>query len=166
MHCSRRRLLRRGQEFHVCTKIKSAIGKKSGKLIYWSSYIYIYIYIYLPLSPSLSLSLYIYIYNCIYIYVYHQHHVTLSARIFLAVSCYTSLSSITFGRSSGLHPVSEQRTELLYVGSNWTPCLCSSMWRGPQLYITHEFVPTSPGVSRVSSSSNFDSFCDGWSVAV
>ena len=53
-------------------------------------------------------------------------------------------------------------TELLYVGSNWTSCLCSSMWRDLQEYITHELVPTSPVVSRVSGSSNFDSFCDGW----
>ena len=36
------------------------------------------------------------------------------------------------------------------------------MWRGPQEYITYEFVPTSPAVSRMSSSSNFDSFRDGW----
>ena len=57
-------------------------------------------------------------------------------------------------------------TKLLYVGSSWTSCLCSSMWRGPQAYITYELVLTSPAVSRVSASSNFDSFCDGWLVAV
>ena len=55
-------------------------------------------------------------------------------------------------RSSGLHP--------------WSSCLCSSMWRGPREYIAYEFVPTSPAVSRMSGSSNFDSFRDGWSVAV
>ena len=32
VHCSRRRLLRRGQEFHVCTINKSAHTKKSGNL--------------------------------------------------------------------------------------------------------------------------------------
>ena len=32
MHCSRRRLLRRGLEFHVCTINKSAHTKKSGNL--------------------------------------------------------------------------------------------------------------------------------------
>ena len=53
-------------------------------------------------------------------------------------------------------------TELLYVGSSWSPCLCSSMQRGPQEYITYELVPTSPAVSRMSGSSNFDSFRDGW----
>ena len=27
-------------------------------------------------------------------------------------------------------------TELLYVGSSWSSCLCSSMWRVPQEYVT------------------------------
>ena len=52
-------------------------------------------------------------------------------------------------------------TELLYVGSSWSPCLCTSMWRGPQEYITHELVPTSLAVSHMSGSSNLDSFQDG-----
>ena len=45
-HCSRRRLLRRGLEFHVCTINKSAHTKKVWKPIEGTSYIYIYIYIY------------------------------------------------------------------------------------------------------------------------
>ena len=53
-------------------------------------------------------------------------------------------------------------TELLYVGSSWTSCLCSSMGRGLQEYITYELVPTSPAMSLVSGSSNFDSFRYGW----
>ena len=53
-------------------------------------------------------------------------------------------------------------TELLYVGSSWSSCLCSAMWRGPQEYIPYELVPTSPAVSRMSGSSNLDSFRDGW----
>ena len=53
-------------------------------------------------------------------------------------------------------------TELLYVGSSWSSCLCSSMWRGPQEYVTHEFVPTSPAVSYMSGLSNLDNFRDGW----
>ena len=57
-------------------------------------------------------------------------------------------------------------TKLFYVVSSWTSCLCSSMWRGPQEYITHELVPTSSAVSRMSGLSNFDSFRDGWWVAV
>ena len=37
-------------------------------------------------------------------------------------------------------------TELLYVGSSWLSCLCSSMWSGSQDYITYKLVPTSPTV--------------------
>ena len=46
MHCSRRRLLRRGQEFNVSTIHKSAHTKKSGNVSY-APRIYIYIYIYI-----------------------------------------------------------------------------------------------------------------------
>ena len=53
-------------------------------------------------------------------------------------------------------------TELVYVGSSWSSCLCSSMWRGLLEYIFYELVPTSPVLSRMSGSSNFDSFRDGW----
>ena len=53
-------------------------------------------------------------------------------------------------------------TELLYVGSSWSSCLCSSMWRGPQECISYDFVLTSPAVSCMSGAFNFDSFCDGW----
>ena len=31
-------------------------------------------------------------------------------------------------------------TELLNIGSSWSSCLCSSMWWGPQEYITYELV--------------------------
>ena len=61
-----------------------------------------------------------------------------------------------------LRAISRIGTGLLYVGSNWTSCLCSSMWRGPQEYTTRDLVPTSPAGSHVSGSSNFDSFRDGW----
>ena len=44
VYCSRRRLLRSGLEFHVCTINKSAHTKGVLKLIVWTSYIYIYIY--------------------------------------------------------------------------------------------------------------------------
>ena len=40
VHCSRRRLLRRGLEFHECTINKSAHTKKIWKLIVCSSYIH------------------------------------------------------------------------------------------------------------------------------
>ena len=52
--------------------------------------------------------------------------------------------------------------ELLDVGSSWSSCLCSSMWSGPQEYIPYELVPTSPAVSHMPGSSNFDCFRDGW----
>ena len=57
-------------------------------------------------------------------------------------------------------------TEPLYVGFSWSSCLSLSIWRGPQEYITYELVLTSPVVSRMSGSSNFDSFHDGWLVAI
>ena len=97
------------------------------------------------------------------IIIYH-HHVTPSARISLIFSRHTSLSFIAPGLV--FRATSRMCTELLYVGSSWSPGLCSSMWRGPQEYITYELVPTSPTVSRMSGSSNFDSFRDRWSVPV
>ena len=53
-------------------------------------------------------------------------------------------------------------TELLYVDSSWSSCLCSSMWRSPQEHVTYEFVPTSPAVSHMSGSSHLDSFRIEW----
>ena len=61
---------------------------------------------------------------------------------------------------------SPYRSELLYVGSSWSPCFCSAMWRGPWENITYELVPTSPAVSCMPGSSNLDSFRDGWLVTV
>ena len=52
MHCSRKRLLRSGLEFHVCTINKSAHTKKVWKVITCTSYIYIYIYIYIYKYPG------------------------------------------------------------------------------------------------------------------
>ena len=49
-------------------------------------------------------------------------------------------------------------TELLYIGSCWSSCLCSSMRRGPQEYIINEFILTSLAVSCNSGSSNLDSW--------
>ena len=53
-------------------------------------------------------------------------------------------------------------TEMLYIASSWSSCLWLSMWWGPLEYIAFEFVLSSPEVFRISGSSNFDSFCDGW----
>ena len=52
-------------------------------------------------------------------------------------------------------------TDMLYIGSSWPSCLCSSMWRGPREYIAYELILTSLAVSRMSASSNLDSFRNG-----
>ena len=79
----------------------------------------------------------------------------------LATPLYRPLFPVVFRVTSHIY------TELLYVGSSWSSCLCSAMRRGPQEYITNELVPTSPAVSRImAGSSNLDSFRDGWQVAV
>ena len=67
-----------------------------------------------------------------------------------------------FKASQVFRATSRIGTELLYVGSSWSSCPCSSMCRGPQEYITYEYVPTSPAVFYRSGSSNFDSFRDEW----
>ena len=86
---------------------------------------------------------------------HHHHHVAPSSRISLTLSHYPSLSSIVPGRSSALHPVS--------VGFSWSSCLCSSILRGLQEYITYKFLHTSPAGFRMSGSSNLGSFHNGWS---
>ena len=56
-------------------------------------------------------------------YHHHHHHpVAPSARI---VHCFWRVFRAT----------SRNGTELLYVGSSWSTCLCSSMWRGAQEYV-------------------------------
>ena len=56
---------------------------------------------------------------------HHHHHVTLSAWISLTSPRHQSLSSIVSRRSSRLY-ISCIDTELLYIGSSWSSCLCSS----------------------------------------
>ena len=96
------------------------------------------------------------IYIYIYIYIsYHAISTDISDLLSLhlpIVHCFRQI----------LRATSRIGKELLYVGLNWTSCLCSSMWRGLQEYITYELIPTSPAVSCMSGSSNFDSFRDGW----
>ena len=45
-----------------------------------------------------------------------------------------------------LRATSRIGTELLYVDSNWTSCLCLSMWRGPLEYIIPYFSSSVPHV--------------------
>ena len=51
-------------------------------------------------------------------------------------------------------------TELLCIGSNWLSNLCSFVWSDPLEYVAYEFVLTSSAVSRMSGSTNLESFCD------
>ena len=67
-----------------------------------------------------------------------------------------------FRRSSRLHPVIG--TELLYIAGRLT--FARPYERDPPEYITHEFVLTSPAVSRMPGSSKMDSFRDGCTAAV
>ena len=55
-------------------------------------------------------------------YHHHHHHFALSARISLTLFHYHSLSSITSGRSSGLHPVSTQNCCMLVRPAFTRPC--------------------------------------------
>ena len=90
--------------------------------------------------------------------LHHRHH---HVTIFLILFCYPSLSSIVPADLQGYIPYRHRA-----VRSSWSPCLCSVTWRGPLKYIPYELVPTSPFVSCMSGSSNFDSFHDVWLVAV
>ena len=125
-------------------------------------YIYIYKYIYMCVCVCVCVCATINLESVMapqkFVQFHHHQHVAPSARIPLTFSNHPSQSSVASGRSSVTSRIS---TELLYVGSSWSCCLCSSIWRGPQEYITYELVPTSPAVSRMSGSSNFDSFRDG-----
>ena len=83
----------------------------------------------------------------------HFSYAIVSTRISLGLSHHLSLSFITPGRSSRLHPVSAH--------SCWSSNLCSSISRGPQEYIAYEFVFCSPAVFRMPGLSNLDSFVMG-----
>ena len=82
----------------------------------------------------------------IYIYIYHRHHHVLLAWISLTLSHHLSLLSITFGRSSMLHPVSVQSCCRLVLASPPTLArLCEGVHRSTllmsfslllQLYLT------------------------------
>ena len=67
---------------------------------------------------------------CIYIYIYHHHQVVLVAWISLTLSCHISLSSITSGRLSRLHPVSIQSCcRKVLVGRPTSARLCEGVHR-------------------------------------
>ena len=66
----------------------------------------------------------------IYIYIYHHYHVMLLAQISQTFSCHLSLSSITSGRFSRLHPrfIQSCCREVL-VGHPTFLCLCEGVHR-------------------------------------
>ena len=57
VHCSRKRLLRRGLEFHVCIINKSAHTKKVWKLIVCTSYMYNLVLVSAFLQNGISISI-------------------------------------------------------------------------------------------------------------
>ena len=93
---------------------------------------------------------YIYIYIYIYIIIMsrHQHGSLWSSPATLL--CRPSLPVGLQGYIQYRH-----RAVCMYVLTGRPAFACPSMWRGPQEYITYEFVPTSPAVS---GSSKLDSF--------
>ena len=92
--------------------------------------------------------------------IYH-HHVASSARVSLIL--WPSLPKDHRFRQV-IWSASRIYTELLYACSNWSSCIFSAMWRGPQQYIIYELVPTSPAVSCMLGSSNLECFfvMGGW----
>ena len=86
-------------------------------------------------------------------------HLVPSARISLTLSRHLRIRQVLWATPRIL-------TKLLCVGSSWSPCICSAIWRGPSEYVTYELIPTSPAVSSMSGLSNLDSFRDGCYVAV
>ena len=131
-------------------------------------YIYIYIYIYIVATgatfgnlklPKEALSRIFNWSSWQRLYHHCHHHVTLPVQISLILS--RRPDSIVHCSQEAFQATFCIGIELLYIGPCWSSCLCSSMWRGPQEYITYEFVLTSPTVSRVFGSSNLDSFPDG-----
>ena len=97
----------------------------------------------------------------LYLYIYishHHHHVVPLARISLTLSRHFSLSFITSGRSSGLHPVSSHNC-CMYVRAG-RPAFS---WPYAGVHRSTSLMSSSllsPAVSCMSGSSNLDSFHD------
>ena len=100
--------------------------------------------------------------NPIYIYIYIHIYISCCTANTDHLDPLSPLVSIVHRPREIFKATSCIGTELLYIDSSWSSCLYSSMWRGPQEYVAYEFVLTSPAVSRMSGSSNLDSFRDGW----
>ena len=103
VHCSRRRLLQRGLEFHVCTINKSAHTKKVWKLIIYTSYIPTLFSIPIQLLVILRKSL------LFVFYVYENYHqIAQTTSNSLTFSCHLSLSSFASSKSLRLPPLFRQ----------------------------------------------------------
>ena len=120
-------------------------------------FIYIYIYIHTHIQIYILMHTHLYTYIYIYIYISSCHAASIELPDF-------PLPPFSIVHSSQLvfKAISCISTELLHIGSSWSSCLCSSMWRGPLEYVTYEFISTSPAVSYMSGSSYLESFQDGW----
>ena len=86
--------------------------------------------------------IYIYIYVCMYVCMYSIYNI--SSSWYPPSTDIPDLLSPTFSVVNFFRHVLRTTscigTELLYVGSGWSSCLCSSLWNVPQEYITYEFV--------------------------
>ena len=107
-------------------------------------------------------SIYIYIYVCVYVYHYYYHHIMLSGRRTLILSCHQSLSFVAPGRSSRQHLVSAPSWCIkIFAGR--------TILMGPYLRVHRrtsiEFVLASPAVPRVSCSTYLGGFLT-WEVCV
>ena len=100
---------------------------------------------------SLYMHIHIYIHTHIYIYIYTRACAHTHTHIYIYIRTHEVFQATFY-----------IGTVLLYIGSCWSPILCSSICRGAQEYIAYELLLTSPAVSRKSGSSNLDSFRDGW----
>ena len=101
--------------------------------------------------------------NVLIFYHHHNHYVVPLARISLTISRHFSLSLITSGRSSGLHPISSHSC-CMYVQAGHP--VFARPYVGVHRSTSHELVPASPAVSCMSGLSDLDSFRDGRQVAV
>ena len=122
------------------------------------SHIQIYIYIYIYMCVCVCVCVCVYIYMHAYISSSSSSCRTISTDIpdpfsppFSIIQCFRQVFWVT----------SFIGTEQLYVGSSWPFCLGSTMWRGTQVYITLSLSLLLQQWSRMSGSSNFDSFRDG-----
>ena len=125
--------------------------------IHLCAYIYVCIHIYV-LGVYIYIYMYIYVCVCIYIYIYIQHHHGMPlAQISQMLFCQTSLSSIAFGRSSIIYPVSIRSCYKLVLAGRPTLALPLKGSTGVHCLWAHPYYPSS---GRMSCSSSLHGFLD------